>query len=156
MRGRFWIAESADRVTVQGLYLDGPNGDVLPSPTINGDDVTFRGNDVTNNHHSICFSLGHPDWGRADRHAIELNRIHDCGQLPATNHDHGIYVAAATDTLIRDNWIYDNADRGIQLYPDAQRHRGSRGNVIDGNGAGHHLLRRARRRPRATTSSSAT
>ena len=37
--------------------------------------------------------------------------------------------------MIRDNWIYDNADRGIQLYPDSQ---GTQvyGNVIDGNGEG--------------------
>ena len=36
---------------------------------------------------------------------------------------------------MRDNWIYDNADRGIQLYPDAD---GSTitGNVIDSNGDG--------------------
>ncbi len=135
VRGRFYIAEGADRVSVEGLYLDGTNRDVLPSPTINADGVTFRRNDVTNNHHSICFSLGHPDWGRADRTTIELNRIHDCGRLPATNHDHGIYVTAATDTLIRGNWIYDNADRGIQLYPDAQ-HTRITGNVIDGNGQG--------------------
>jgi nitrous oxidase accessory protein NosD len=37
--------------------------------------------------------------------------------------------------VIRDNWIYDNTDRGIQLYPDAD---GSTitGNVIDSNGEG--------------------
>ncbi len=66
---------------------------------------------------------------------IERNRIHDCGRLPATNKDHGIYVVDARNTVIRDNWIYDNADRGIQLYPDAQRTR-IVGNVIDGNGEG--------------------
>ena len=52
---------------------------------------------------------------------IEHNRIHDCGELPATNFDHGVYVAEARDTVIRDNWIYSNADRGVQLYPDAGR-----------------------------------
>jgi parallel beta-helix repeat protein len=66
---------------------------------------------------------------------IENSAIHDCGKLPAQNGDHGIYVAHAVDTIIRDNWIYDNADRGIQLYPDSQ---GTQvyGNVIDGNGEG--------------------
>jgi parallel beta-helix repeat protein len=66
---------------------------------------------------------------------IEFNRIHDCGRLPATNHDHGIYVATATNTLIRGNWIYDNADFGVHLYPDAQKTTVT-GNVIDGNGMG--------------------
>jgi parallel beta-helix repeat protein len=66
---------------------------------------------------------------------LEHNRIYDCGQLPPTNHQHGIYVGAARDTRIIGNFIYDNADRGIQLYPDAQ---GTliRGNIIDGNGEG--------------------
>ena len=37
--------------------------------------------------------------------------------------------------MIRGNLIYDNADRGVQLYPDA---KGSvvTGNMIDGNGEG--------------------
>ena len=37
--------------------------------------------------------------------------------------------------MIRDNWIYDNADRGVQLYPDADGTVVT-GNVIDGNGEG--------------------
>jgi nitrous oxidase accessory protein NosD len=135
VKGRFWVAEGADGVTVQGLYLDGTNAEILPSPTINAADVSFRRNDVTNNHTAICFSLGHQDWGRAVRTKIEFNRIHDCGRLPATNHDHGIYINASTGALIRGNWIYDNADRGIQLFPDAQDTTIT-GNVIDGNGQG--------------------
>ena len=41
----------------------------------------------------------------------------------------------ARGTRIVGNWIYENADHGIQLYPDA---RGTyvAGNVIDGNGEG--------------------
>jgi parallel beta-helix repeat protein len=66
---------------------------------------------------------------------IERNRIHDCGELPSTNKQHGVYVSEARDTVIRDNWIYDNADRGIQLYPDADGSTIS-GNVIDSNGEG--------------------
>jgi parallel beta-helix repeat protein len=135
VKGRFYVPEGADGVTVEGLYLDGTNPGGLPSPTINADGVTFRRNDVTNYHHSICFALGHPDWGRADNTTIEFNRVHDCGRLPATNHDHGIYVATATDTRIRGNWIYDNADYGVHLYPDAQKTTVT-GNVIDGNGEG--------------------
>jgi parallel beta-helix repeat protein len=135
LKGRLWVAEGADGVTVEGLNLDGTNPGLLPSPTINADRVTFRRNGVTNYHRSICFGLGHPDWGRAEGTKIEFNRIHDCGRLPATNHDHGIYIVSASDTLIRGNWIYDNADRGIQLYPDAQDTTIT-GNVIDGNGQG--------------------
>ena len=135
VKGRVYVPAGADGVTVEGLYLDGTNPDALPSPTINADGVTFRRNDVTNHNRSICFSVGHPDWGRADKTTIELNRVHDCGRLPATNHDHGIYIATATDTLIRGNWIYDNADYGVHLYPDAQKSTVT-GNVIDGNGEG--------------------
>jgi Right handed beta helix region len=135
VRGRLWVAQGADDVTVEELYLDGANEARLPSPSISGRNVTFRRNDVTNGHTSICFSLGHPHYGRAIGTKLEFNRIHDCGILPAANHDHGIYLAAADDTQIIGNWIYDNADRGIQIYPDAQR-TVVRGNVIDGNGQG--------------------
>ena len=75
--------------------------------------------------------LTHPPRGVV----IERNRIHDCGRLPATNHDHGIYIAHGRETVVRDNWIYDNADRGIQQYPDTQRSVIT-GNVIDSNGQG--------------------
>src|SRR5207245_8215668 len=66
---------------------------------------------------------------------IQRNRIHDCGRIPSSNHDHGIYLAYSDNTKVLDNVIFDNADRGVQLYPDAQ---GTliKGNVIDGNGEG--------------------
>ena len=66
---------------------------------------------------------------------IENNNIHDCGVLPALNHQHGIYVAAARNLIIRDNLIWNNADRGIQLYTDV---KGTEiyGNVINNNGVG--------------------
>jgi parallel beta-helix repeat protein len=132
--GRFWIKQGADGVVVTGLNLDGKNDSLLPSPTVNGDDAHFVGNDVTNDHTEICFLIG-SSWGRAQRTLIQRNRVHDCGKLPSQNQDHGIYVSAADDTQILDNVIYDNVDRGIQLYPDAQR-TVVRGNIIDGNGEG--------------------
>ena len=55
--------------------------------------------------------------------------------LPANNHEHGIYVEASDGAQIVDNWIYDNADRGVQLFPDAQGTYVAR-NVIDRNGQG--------------------
>ena len=133
LKGRMWV-DSHD-VTVVDLNIDGRNQTGLPSPSVTGRGNTFRGLDVTNHHTGICFTLGHPDWGRAVDTVIEDSRIHDCGNLPATNYDHGIYISAADGTIIRDNWIYDNADRGIQLYTDADDSRITR-NVIDGNGSG--------------------
>jgi hypothetical protein len=133
--GRLTITDSANYVTVASLDLDGHNDPNLPSPTVNGDDVRFVDDDVTNQNTTICFNLGPMTYGRANRTVIERNRIHNCGELPATNLDHGIYVEHATGARIVDNVIYDNADRGVQLYPDAQSTYVAR-NVIDGNGAG--------------------
>jgi Right handed beta helix region len=132
--GRLWIKQGADNVLVTGLNLDGKNAALLPSPTVNGDDAHFVGDDVTNENTEICFLIG-SGWGRAQRTLIQGSRIHDCGKLPSVNQDHGIYVSEADDTQILDNVIYDNVDRGVQLYPDAQ---GTviRGNIIDGNGEG--------------------
>jgi hypothetical protein len=142
--GRLWITESADFVTISSLDLDGstaptcrprPECAVLPSPTVYGDDVVFWGNDVTNAHRTSCFLLGHVTRGRAERTLIKRNSIHDCGRLPPTNHDHGIYVEAADQARIAENYIYGNADRGVQLYPNARWTYIVR-NVIDGNGEG--------------------
>jgi parallel beta-helix repeat protein len=137
LRGRVYVTKTGDGVTVANLDIDGRNENTQPSPTINGDDVTISGNDITNHHTGICIVIGSPDpqWGRAHDTLIEDNRIHDCGVLPAENFDHGVYVSAADRTVIRNNWIYDNADRGIQLYSDAD-HTTITGNVIDGNGQG--------------------
>lgn len=134
LAGRLVITREADEAKIENLALDGSTGDG-PSPTVNANDVVFRGNDVTNGHRGICFVLGDDQYGEAAGTLIENNRIHDCGRLPATNHDHGIYVAHASGTVIRDNLIYGNADRGIQLYPDADDSLVT-GNVIDGNGQG--------------------
>lgn len=141
LAGRVVVRKGANFVTVEQLHLDGRNAENLPSPTVNANDVTFRRNDVTNFHTAICFVLGASNVdnsvanGRAARTVIALNRIHNCGKLPATNHHHGIYVEGTDHARITGNWIYDNADRGIQLYPDAQ-HTTVTDNVIDGNGTG--------------------
>ncbi len=132
---RLWIARGADDVSVTNLYLDGANSRDLPSPTVNADRAQFRHDDVTNRHTGICFVIGNSVWGRARGTLIADSRIHACGETPSTNQEHGIYLSAADDTVIRGNWIYDNTDRGIQLYPDAQR-TVITGNVIYGNGEG--------------------
>ena len=135
LRGRIWVKPEAEGMTMSNLNLDGrsPAFPRSASPTIAAHDVTFRDNDVTNHHTSICFSVGGSGYGRTTGTVIEANRIHDCGRLPATNLDHGIYLVNSEDVLIKDNLIYGNADRGIQLYPNAD-HTTITGNVIDRNG----------------------
>jgi parallel beta-helix repeat protein len=135
-RGR--IVVRARDVTLERLDLDGTGRgrSSLPSPTINGKGFVLRESDVTNRN-GICV---HP---LPYRHAtpkgftIERNRIHDCGRRPRTNRDHGVYVAGGSG-VVRWNAIFDNADRGIQLFPYA---RGVHvyGNTIDGNGEGVNL-----------------
>ena len=135
--GRFYIPRGSDYVTIADLHLNGnlQSGQPLPSPSINANHATFEGDDVTNEHTEICFDIGSETWGAADSTVLAGNRIHDCGVLPSTNEDHGIYLQDATNTHIVGNLIDHNADRGIQFYPSAQ---GSvvTGNVIAANGEG--------------------
>ncbi len=134
--GRMYVVEGANYVTVTGLRLDGANSARLPSPTVDANHVTFSYDDVTNDHTGICFGIGNATWGSATGTLITHDRVHDCGQeVPADNYQHGLYLAAATDTTIEWNLIYDNAARGIQLYPDAQ-HTTIAHNIIDDNGEG--------------------
>jgi hypothetical protein len=134
--GRIWITQQASNVILEDLDLNGTNAESLPSPTINGDDVTFARDEVTNDNTAICFDIGsNAGWGVAQDTIITLDRIHNCGVEPPTNHEHGIYVEDAIDTMIEWNLIYANADRGIQLYPDAQDTTIDH-NVIDDNGEG--------------------
>jgi parallel beta-helix repeat protein len=133
--GRLWLTRASAYLVIRGLELNGRNRNSLPSPTVNGRHITFVDNDVTNDHTGICFVLGHRLYGTARDVTIRDNRIHDCGRLPPTNHDHGIYVSVARNTRIVGNRIYSNADHGVQMYPDAQRTYVAR-NVIDGNGEG--------------------
>jgi hypothetical protein len=133
--GRMYIPEGADYTTVTGLYIDGSNPNRLPSPTIDSNHVTFSFDDVTNDHTGICFAVGSATWGWSTDTLITHSRIHDCGQLPPTNYNHGLYIGGATDTTVEWNLIYANADRGIQLYPDAQ-YTTIDHNIIDDNGEG--------------------
>ena len=136
VRGRIRVDSRADGTVIEGLSLDGRNPENLHGPLIYADNVVLRGNDITNDHMGICVNVTREDGERAPRNVvIEGNRIHDCGELPATNHHHGIYIAKAVGTVVRGNWIYSNADRGVQLYPNADESIVTR-NVIDGNGQG--------------------
>jgi parallel beta-helix repeat protein len=136
LKGELKIEKGADGVTVSDVDIDARSRYNL-GPMIFAADTTFDNVDVTDYNTGICFILGaaDPAYGRAVHTVIQNSRIHNCGTLPATNQDHGIYIEHSDGAIIRNNWIYDNADRGIQLYPDSQ---GTKiyGNVIDGNGEG--------------------
>jgi parallel beta helix pectate lyase-like protein len=135
--GVLWIARGADYVTIRGIDLNGASRPGTPSPQVNAAYTTFYDVDVTNDHTGICFILGGSaaTYGVASHTTIAHSRIHDCGILPPGHFDHGVYVAHARDATIVDNAIYDNADWGVHLYPDAQRTT-VMFNVLDGNGDG--------------------
>jgi parallel beta-helix repeat protein len=135
--GILYVPDGVNDVVFANLVLNGRNQSGTPSPQVNGDRVVFRGNEVTNENSGICLTLGgsFERYGRARDVVVEGNRIHHCGRLPRTNHDHGIYVEGADNARIVDNAFYANADWGIHLYPDADGSYIAH-NVIDGNGAG--------------------
>jgi hypothetical protein len=139
--GRVVLGEGADYWTFKDLKLDstaGPrnaDGYTLPSPTVNGSYSVWINNEITNDHTGICKSLTTNDAEDNQHPLVERNKIHDFGVLPRTNHHHGIYASHVDSAIIRDNWIYDNADRGISLYPDSDDAQ-IYGNIIAGNGVG--------------------
>ena len=101
--GRLTVSEDADYVTFEQLELDGRDApacdpgatcDQLPSPTVNGDHVTFQDNEVTNHHVAICFNLGHPGYGRPQGVVIQRNRIHDCGHDEHGGTAHAPFIGA--------------------------------------------------------------
>jgi hypothetical protein len=136
LHGAIKVLPDGVGAVIEDLTLNGSDGTSSIGPRIYADGVVLRGNDITNEHTGICVQVSrYFDQPPPTGVVIERNRIHDCGELPPTNHDHGIYLSEARGTIVRDNWIHDNADRGIQQYPDVQ---GSRivGNVIYRNGEG--------------------
>ncbi len=139
IHGVVWVRDEANYVTLEDLAIVGGSA-VLPAAIVNGDHSVWNRVDVSNPASGgapggICFSLGNTHtWGWAGSTTIENSRIHDCG--PTTNMNHGIYAQATTGrTLIVGNWIFDNGDRGVQLYPAAHNVLIAH-NVIDGNGSG--------------------
>jgi len=132
--GTVYLARTSHRVGLSRLVLRGTTN---PSVRINGTRITITRSDISNGHTGICVSIGgaFERFGIARGVALVQNRIHSCGRLPPTNHDHGVYVEGAVGTVIRGNLIYDNADRGIQFYPNAKDSLATN-NVIDGNGEG--------------------
>jgi parallel beta-helix repeat protein len=130
--GYFAVTFQGSGDTVKNLNIDGRPA--IATPQISADNVTFSGNDVTNHNTAICFTVGGAGY-RPQNTVIKNNNIHNCGKLPASNGDHGIYIADATGTIVRGNWIHNNADFGVHMYPNGD-HSLVTGNVIDSNGEG--------------------
>ena len=136
LKGSIKVKPAGHDSTIEGMKLNGAGGTSNIGPRIYADGVTLRDNEITNNHTSICVQVGSWYDGPAPRGVvIERNRIHDCGELPSTNKDHGVYLSEARDAIVRDNWIYDNVDRGVQQYSHVDGARIT-GNVIFNNGEG--------------------
>ena len=134
--GRLWVTDSANDVVVRDLVLDGRNGGNLPSPSVNGDRVSFLANDVSNGNTAICFDIGSViGYGVAENVLLEGNRIHNCGILPPQNHHHGVFLENSRNGVVRGNVIFDNADKGILVFPDSDGNL-IENNVIDGNSTG--------------------
>jgi parallel beta-helix repeat protein len=151
-RGSIYIPEGSNYVTVRNMRLDGSYGPVgkghfkrdrntVQTVRVLGDNVNVHNNDITNRSPNgnpdlagTCIILGSSKITVTDT-SIKGNHIHHCGQMPRINREHGIYASNTTGAKIVDNLLYDNADRGIQLYPNS---KGTlvKGNVVDGNGQG--------------------
>lgn len=136
LAGQVWVPDATNDVTIENLVLDSRTSTQRVSPDIQGDRVVLRGNDITNEYTAICVHVGSQiGYGVAYDTVIDGNRIFRCGRLPATGHDHGIYVNNAVRTRITNNVIFDNADYAVQLYPGANGSHVAN-NVFDGNGRG--------------------
>jgi hypothetical protein len=137
LRGRLWIKDSADDVTLSNLDIDGRNVSSI-TVMVHGDRAVLRRLDITNRNRlnssytGSCLLLGHID-GVAFDTTVELSRVHNCGGGNG-GHDHGIYSEFARRSVIRNNYIYDNPGFGISMYPDTQDSL-IEYNVIDGNSA---------------------
>jgi parallel beta-helix repeat protein len=147
--GRVSTGTGADWLTFTRLRFTF-NGTGVPSPTVGSNHTSWTYDDISAPH-TICFNLVNGSWGVAENTLIEHDRVHNCGSLErfvcnentssceAPPNDgffiHGVYVGGARSTTIRNNYIYENADRGVQV------RSGSNGvliehNIIDGNGEG--------------------
>lgn len=150
INARVVIGSTADYITLQDLRMDGSYGPacapggtctILPSPTINGDYTHLIGNDISNRRPGseatlagICNNAG-SGGTRVTGLRFEDNLIHDCGRLPRSNYDHGIYLGSTDGAVVQNNTIRNNSDRGVKLGPNADGTLVD-SNVIDRNGTG--------------------
>jgi parallel beta-helix repeat protein len=127
--GSHWI--------IEGLFVDGSYSPVQTTsgkdgPRTNtdqtikwteGTNIRFDSVELINRHPN-----GNPDLAGSCTYfgttrkptniTIENSSIHQCGQLPRTNHEHCLYLGKSSGVTVRNSWVYDCADRSIQLSPD--------------------------------------
>ncbi len=122
IRSRIWIDDTSSNVSLYGLTLD--SGDFVAEPgatglAINADNVMLQRNMITNRYGlaGSCIT-NDATYGVATNLEIRANRIYDCGR--DETHDHGIYTNAMDRPVVRANWIYENAGRGVNLGPATQ------------------------------------
>jgi hypothetical protein len=122
----------------------------LPSITIGSKHTVWTWDDVTAPT-AICFNLVNSSYGLAEWTLIEHDRVHGCGsaekfvcnknitfcETPPNDgfFIHGIYVGGGKQTTIRNNYIYENADRGVQMRAGAENVVVEH-NILDRNGEG--------------------
>jgi parallel beta-helix repeat protein len=131
--GRIVIGASASNLVIAGLALNGvsTSSSEASSVTIDADNVTLVGNDITAPTR-ICVSGG--SSRTITGLVLEGNRVHHCGDgLPRARQEHGIYLQQTRGAIVRNNLIDRNNTRGLQLFYDAD---GTlvENNVIDHNG----------------------
>ncbi len=150
-----WSCWNAEGNIVAGRVISGPDacssGSRYSETSVQigiggkGDSLTY--DEITSDDTNICINLGGRTSGWGEDNVIEHDRIHDCGPtvesastgFPVVNeewgwHTHGVYDYAR-HTVIKNNYIYDNARDGVLLYGGGEgaivEH-----NIIDHNGAG--------------------
>jgi hypothetical protein len=110
---------------------------------IDGDRIGLIDNDITHDD-GICVDVGNIEGGQggplgdpAEDFVLDSNRVHDCGVNRPVNELgasglHGVYVENTQDAQITNNYIFDNMNRGLQLFPAAVD-TVVEYNVLDGN-----------------------
>ena len=159
VKAAVWIQGSAHDLVFRNIdFFDSYSGTKGNMVQVEGDRISLLEDELTFTH-GICLGLGKIDQSqtlqqqeqgaeppqRADDFVFEGNTVHDCGAALANggltvadSGVHGVYLIYANNPKIVNNYIYDNVDRGIQLYP---RVHGAviEHNLLDGNGSNLHL-----------------
>ena len=144
-RGQIWLKESAHDLVFRNINFRGTKN--IPKGThliVDGNRIHFRRNNITSPE-GICIDVGDLDAYGTDKPSVRSNgfrlvrnRIHDCGsaaQLSSSDSGvHGVYLVNTIDARIVDNFIFDNRNRGLQLWPNADATT-VRYNTFDGNGS---------------------
>lgn len=160
IHAQMWLKPDADNINFRDLEFVGSPGSAKSVMLIIGgaDGVGFYDNDITFRN-GICFNVGALDESKtaadqtensSDRFVLSGNRIHDCGAdavlTGADSGTHGVYLMHTRYALIDGNWIYDNKNRGVQLYPVA-RDSLIEHNLLDGNGSNLNLSSEVSQKP---------